>query len=238
MWHAAPAQAQLQLPSMGDGADLTTSEERRLGDRIIRSLYRDPDYIDDPPLHAYVMGIWQPLVQAANAARRFVAGAAASALPGRCCWAATRASTPLPCPAAIWVCTLGLIGAVTSRDELATVHGPRADATSPSATLPACLPKKKEHAPADCAVMVLGALAAPPEPGRGASADRWRAGGRHSKPVGLFARHGARGRPHGLQPAGASRVSTPRRREHVRKAAARQPPERQRQLALSCAATP
>ena len=34
-------------------------------DRIIRSLYRDPDYIDDPQLHAYVMGIWQPLVQAA-----------------------------------------------------------------------------------------------------------------------------------------------------------------------------
>src|SRR5256885_5137271 len=42
-----PAQAQLRLPTLGDGAATTTSDERRLGDRIIRSLYRDPDYIDD-----------------------------------------------------------------------------------------------------------------------------------------------------------------------------------------------
>jgi predicted Zn-dependent protease len=33
---------------MGDGAELTASDERRLGDSIIRELYRDPDYIDDP----------------------------------------------------------------------------------------------------------------------------------------------------------------------------------------------
>ena len=77
--YMAGAQAQLALPSMGDGADLTASEERRLGDSIIASLYRDPDYIDDPQLHAYV--------------------------PGRFCWAGTRALTPLPCPVAIWGCT-------------------------------------------------------------------------------------------------------------------------------------
>ena len=47
---AAPAAAQLSLPTLGDGSDLTPSEERRLGDRIIRELYRDPDYIDDPVL--------------------------------------------------------------------------------------------------------------------------------------------------------------------------------------------
>ena len=59
--------APLALPSMGDGAEITTSEERRLGDRIIRQLYRDPDYLDDPQLQAYVHSIWQPLVQAAQA---------------------------------------------------------------------------------------------------------------------------------------------------------------------------
>ena len=56
-----------QLPTLGDGSDLTTSEERRLGDRIIRELYRDPDYIDDAVLAEYVQGIWQPLKQAAQA---------------------------------------------------------------------------------------------------------------------------------------------------------------------------
>lgn len=46
-----------QLPTMGDGSDLTASAERRLGDRIAREIYRDPDYIDDPVLGDYVDGI-------------------------------------------------------------------------------------------------------------------------------------------------------------------------------------
>ena len=61
-----PAQAQnVALPRMGDGAELTANDERRLGDSIIRQLYRDPDYIDDPVVHSYVMGIWYPLKEAA-----------------------------------------------------------------------------------------------------------------------------------------------------------------------------
>jgi predicted Zn-dependent protease len=55
------------LPTLGDGAELTTSAERRLGDRIIRELYRDPDYIDDPVLVEYVQGLWQALLAAARA---------------------------------------------------------------------------------------------------------------------------------------------------------------------------
>ena len=57
-------QAQGGLPTLGDGSDLTSSEERRLGDRIIRELYRDPDYIDDAVLNEYVQGLFLPLVQA------------------------------------------------------------------------------------------------------------------------------------------------------------------------------
>ena len=59
-----PVQAQTSLPTLGDGSDLTSSEERRLGDRIIRELYRDPDYIDDAVLNEYVQGLFLPLVQA------------------------------------------------------------------------------------------------------------------------------------------------------------------------------
>ena len=59
---ALPAVAQPSLPTLGDGSALTTGEERRLGDRIIRELYRDPDYIDDPVLVEYVQGLWQALL--------------------------------------------------------------------------------------------------------------------------------------------------------------------------------
>ena len=65
--HSLPAAAQPSLPTLGDGSELTTSAERRLGDSIIRELYRDPDYIDDAMLAEYVQGIWQPLKQAAQA---------------------------------------------------------------------------------------------------------------------------------------------------------------------------
>ncbi len=105
---------------MGDGADLTTSEERRLGDRIIRSLYRDPDYIDDPQLHAYVMGIWQPLVQASKAR-----GDLSAELQERFAWQVLlgrdKSINAFALPGGYLGVHLGLIGAVSSSDELATV---------------------------------------------------------------------------------------------------------------------
>ena len=55
-----------KLPTLGDGSDLSSSAERRLGDRIARELYRDPDYLDDAVLSEYVQGIWQPLLAAAR----------------------------------------------------------------------------------------------------------------------------------------------------------------------------
>lgn len=64
---AFPVHAQSPLPTLGESGDLTTSAERRLGDRIIRELYRDPDYVDDPVVADYVQGIWQPLLIAAKA---------------------------------------------------------------------------------------------------------------------------------------------------------------------------
>jgi predicted Zn-dependent protease len=63
------APASTQLPTLGDGSDMSSSAERRLGDRIAREIYRDPDYIDDPVLVDYVQGIWQPLLAAARARR-------------------------------------------------------------------------------------------------------------------------------------------------------------------------
>ncbi|MEY4267498.1 MAG: hypothetical protein RIS90_2033 [Pseudomonadota bacterium] len=41
--------------------------ERRLGDRIAREIYRDPDFLDDPVIADYVQAVWQPLLAAARA---------------------------------------------------------------------------------------------------------------------------------------------------------------------------
>ena len=51
---------------MGEGAEMTTSEERRLGDDIAREIYRDPQFLDDAILYEYVNGIWQELMLAAR----------------------------------------------------------------------------------------------------------------------------------------------------------------------------
>jgi len=54
------------LPSLGDGQGMTLAAERRMGDRIARGIYRDPDYLDDPVLVDYLQSLWQPLLGAAR----------------------------------------------------------------------------------------------------------------------------------------------------------------------------
>ncbi|MGE0098876.1 MAG: M48 family metalloprotease [Hydrogenophaga sp.] len=54
------------LPSLGDGQGMTIAAERRMGDRIARGIYRDPDYLDDPVLVDYLRSLWQPLLGAAR----------------------------------------------------------------------------------------------------------------------------------------------------------------------------
>ncbi len=64
----APATAQVRLPSLGESsnADFSVSTEKRLGEAIMREIRRDPDYLDDPVLLAYVQSLWTPLVAAAR----------------------------------------------------------------------------------------------------------------------------------------------------------------------------
>ena len=64
----ARMQALLQAvaAALGDTSELSASAERRLGDRIAASIYRDPDYLDDPLLLEYVQAIWNPLVASAK----------------------------------------------------------------------------------------------------------------------------------------------------------------------------
>lgn len=162
LWHLAPAQAQVALPRLGDGADITTSEERRLGDRIIRSLYRDPDYLDDPQLHAYVMRIWEPLVQAAQQR-----GDMSEELQERFAWQVLlgrdKSINAFALPGGYLGVHLGLIGAVTSSDELATVLAHELTHVT-QRHIARMIGAEKRTTPLLIASMILGALAASGSP--------------------------------------------------------------------------
>ena len=56
------------LPALGDvsSQSLSPAAERRLGDRIMRSILRDPDIIDDPLVLEYVASVWTSLLAAAR----------------------------------------------------------------------------------------------------------------------------------------------------------------------------
>ncbi|WER47622.1 M48 family metalloprotease [Cupriavidus sp. WKF15] len=60
--------AGLQLPDMGDPstAALSPDMEKRLGDRIMREIRRDPQYVPDPLLSDYLNALGYRLVQAAR----------------------------------------------------------------------------------------------------------------------------------------------------------------------------
>ena len=61
-----PLQAQSSIPNLGDDSAMSLGEERQLGDQIGREIYRDPQYLSDPVLDAYVNNIWQPLYREAK----------------------------------------------------------------------------------------------------------------------------------------------------------------------------
>ncbi len=108
------------LPNLGDGSDLTPNAERRLGDRIVRQLYRDTDYVDDPVTMDYVQGLWQPLLKAARER-----GELPSDMDAAYAWeillSKDRTVNAFALPGAYFGLHLGLIATVTNRAELASV---------------------------------------------------------------------------------------------------------------------
>jgi predicted Zn-dependent protease len=119
VWSQLPPSSPV-LPSLGDGADITLSAERKLGDRIARELYRDPDYLEDPILDEYLQNIWQPLVKSALAR-----GELTPELMERFAWkiliGRDRSVNAFALPGGYLGVHLGLIGVVNTRDELASV---------------------------------------------------------------------------------------------------------------------
>ncbi len=154
-----------QLPTLGDGSDMSSSAERRLGDRIAREIFRDPDYIDDPVLADYVQGIWQPLLAAARAR-----GDLSPELDERFAWeimlGRDRTVNAFALPGGYFGVHLGLIAIVSNRDELASVLGHELSHVT-QRHISRLISKQGQQTPWLIGAMILGALAASKSPDAG-----------------------------------------------------------------------
>lgn len=151
-----------QLPQMGDGTDLPLSAERKLGDKIIKEIFRDPDHLDDPILSDYVQGIWAPLMDAAR-----VRGDLTPELDERLAWQVLlirdRTVNAFALPGGYLGVHLGLISLVGSRDELASVLAHELSHVT-QRHIARSISKQNQQTPWLIGAMVLGALAASKSP--------------------------------------------------------------------------
>lgn len=157
---AAPASA--QLPSLGDAYELTPSAERRIGERIARELYRDPDYIDDPLLGEYVQTLWRPLLAAARQR-----GEMPPDLDQRYAWRVLlgrdRSINAFALPGGWLGLHLGLMSVTTTRDELASVLAHELSHVT-QRHIARMMAQDKRQTPWVIGAIILGALAASKSP--------------------------------------------------------------------------
>ncbi|MDP2819834.1 MAG: M48 family metalloprotease [Polaromonas sp.] len=158
----APGRSGGSLPVLGDTSELPASAERRLGDRIAGSIYRDPDYLDDPVLGDYLQSIWQPLMTAARAR-----GDLGVDLEERFAWEVmlirNRTINAFALPGGYLGVHLGLIAVVESRDELASVLAHELSHVT-QRHISRLMSKQSQQMPWMLAAMILGMLAASKNP--------------------------------------------------------------------------
>ena len=150
------------LPSLGDGLELAAAKERRLGDRIAMSIYRDPDYLDDPLLGDYLQAIWAPLMAAARDR-----GELGPELEDRFAWdlllVRDRSVNAFALPGGYMGVHTGLIAVVSSADELAAVLAHELSHVT-QRHISRLMTKQQQQTPWVIGAMILGALAASKSP--------------------------------------------------------------------------
>lgn len=149
------------LPQLGDGEAMSVAAEKQLGRRIAREIYRDPDYIDDPLISAYVQRIWQPLLAAAR--KRGDIAPEQEQLAWEIMTGKDRSINAFALPGAYFGLHLGLVGAVATRDELASVLAHELTHVS-QRHIARQIGKQNQHAPWILGSMILGAIAASKNP--------------------------------------------------------------------------
>ncbi|MEO7640826.1 MAG: M48 family metalloprotease, partial [Ramlibacter sp.] len=141
---------------------MTSAAERKLGERIARELFRDPDYIDDPLLAEYVQSLWQPLLAAARAR-----GELTPELDERFAWQVLlgkdRTVNAFALPGGWLGLHLGLITVTASRDELASVLAHELSHVT-QRHISRLITQEKRQTPWVIGAMILGALAASKSP--------------------------------------------------------------------------
>jgi predicted Zn-dependent protease len=154
---------QSQLPTLGDAGDLSAAAERRLGDKIVRQLYRDPDYLDDPVLVEYVQSLWQPLLAAARQR-----GELSQELDERFAWdvllGRDRTINAFALPGGYFGVHLGLLGVVATPDELASVLAHELSHVT-QRHISRFFTQQNQQTPLVLATMILATIAASKSPG-------------------------------------------------------------------------
>ena len=157
-WSQTEPPAPRGLPALGDSGEISLSDERRLGNQIVRTLYRHPDYLDDPVLQGYLQAIWQPLVQSA-----LQRGDMTADLAERFAWeiliSRDRSVNAFALPGGYLGVHLGLIAIVTNPDELASVLAHELSHVS-QRHIARLIARNNQQAPWVIGAMILGALAA------------------------------------------------------------------------------
>ena len=151
------------LPNLGDSTSISPAAERHLGDRIARELYRDPDYLDDAVIGEYVQGVWLPLMAAARAR-----GELPPELDAQYAWKVLlgrdRSVNAFALPGAYFGVHLGLVGVVSSKDELAAVLAHELSHVT-QRHIARLITRQNEQTPWLIGAMILGAMAASKNPG-------------------------------------------------------------------------
>jgi len=146
------------LPSLGDGQGMSIAAERRLGDRIARDIYRDPDYIDDPVLGDYLQTLWQPLLGSARDR-----GDVPPELAERMSWelvvSRDKRVNAFALPGGYLGVNLGLMAMTDRPEELASVMAHELSHVS-QRHIARMMTREERMAPWMMGAMILGALAA------------------------------------------------------------------------------
>ncbi len=154
-----------RLPRIGDGAEMGFGQERRIGDSIAKEIFKDPDYVDDPILLEYVQAIWFKLIEAAK-----FRGDISSDMQERFAWDVLLIKDPsinaFALPGGYMGVHLGLIGIVTSPDELASVLGHELSHIT-QRHISRMFTQQAQQTPLLIGAMLLGILAAGRNPNAG-----------------------------------------------------------------------